>query len=494
MQEYVIILDQGTTSTRAIIFDKHGNIVAKKQMEFSQICKNNGWVEHNAEEIWETTLQVIKEVIKISKLNINCIKGISITNQRETTVLWNKETGKPVYNAIVWQSRQSLDICDKWIELGYENIVHQKTGLRINPYFSASKIKWIFDNVNGVKQLSDNNKLLFGTIDTYLVWKLTNGKKHITDVSNASRTMIYNINTLNWDNELLNMFEIPKNILPKVVDNMEIIGKTNLFFNHEFDIITVLGDQQASLFGQCCFNSGDIKATYGTGAFILMNTSEKLIMSKDGLLTTVAWQINGKATYALEGSVFVAGAAVQWLRDEMQFFNTSSQSEDLLKSDNPSNGVYFVPAFVGLGTPYWDSDARGAIYGLTRASSIENIVAATLESIAFQVNDVMEVMKKNSNLNINYLGVDGGASKNNYLMQFQANISNQKLIRPTIFESTAKGIAYLSFMSLGIIKSFDEISDNHSIDNIFVANIDEKFRNEKKLQWKKAINATIKFK
>lgn len=498
-KEYILTIDQGTTSTRAIIFDNKANVIAENQIEFSQICPHNGWVEHNPEEIWELTYQTIKNVIYTSNLDLNKLKAIGITNQRETTVIWDKTTGKPVYNAIVWQSRQSQSICEDLINRGLSDIFRKKTGLIINPYFSASKIKWIFDNVDNVKEKAEEGKLLFGTIDTYLLWKLTNGKVHATDYSNASRTLIYNINELKWDDELLGYFGIPKNILPEVLPSSHIFGYATGLTSidkrfSQIPIASIVGDQQASLFGQCCFEPVDCKSTYGTGCFILMNTGEKPITSNYGLLTTIAWGLNGKIEYALEGSVFVAGSAIQWLRDQLEFFEKSSDCEKSVKSNNPSNGVYIVPAFVGLGTPYWDNDARGAIFGITRATTKDNIVAATIESIAYQARDVMDAMKKESQNEIQYLGVDGGASVNDYMMQFQADLLNAKLIRPTCFETTALGATYFAGLATGVFKSKDEIKKLHQVEQIFMSRIDDEMRDKLIKGWKKAVDATLKFK
>ena len=461
MKNYVLAIDQGTTSSRAIIFNKQSEVVAKSQMEFSQICPQNGWVEHNPDEIWETVYQLIKETLFKSGLQLKDICAIGITNQRETTVIWDKLTGKPIYNAIVWQSRQSQEICDKLIEDGYEELIHQKTGLVVNPYFSASKIRWILDNVPGSYERAKKGELLFGTIDTYLVWKLTEGKLHITDPSNASRTMLYNIKEMCWDEELLKIMDIPMELLPEVRSNSEIYGVATKLWeideNVDVPITSIIGDQQASLFGQCCFEIGSIKNTYGTGCFMLMNTKYKPVFSKKGLLTTIAWNIDGKTEYALEGSVFVAGSAIQWLRDGLRMFKQSSDCEDYANRVNSSEGVYVVPAFVGLGTPYWDNDARGAIFGLTRATKKEHFITATIESIAYQSKDLMEVMKEEAKIQISSLGVDGGASVNDYLMQFQSNILNLKLVRPKCLETTALGAAYLAGLAVKMWRDKNEI-------------------------------------
>ena len=498
MKNYVLAIDQGTTSSRAIIFNKQSEVVAKSQMDFSQICPKNGWVEHNPDEIWETVYQLIKETLFKSGLQLKDICAIGITNQRETTVIWDKFTGKPIYNAIVWQSRQSQEICDKLIEDGYEELIHQKTGLVINPYFSASKIKWILDNVPGSYERAKKGELLFGTIDTFLVWKLTEGKLHITDPTNASRTMLYNIKEMCWDEELLKIMDIPVELLPEVRSNSEIYGIATKLWeideNVDVPITSIIGDQQASLFGQCCFEIGSIKNTYGTGCFMLMNTKYKPVFSKKGLLTTIAWNVDGKTEYALEGSVFVAGSAIQWLRDGLRMFKHSSDCEDYANRVNSSEGVYVVPAFVGLGTPYWDNDARGAIFGLTRATKKEHFITATIESIAYQSKDLMEVMKEEAKIQISSLGVDGGASVNDYLMQFQSNILNLKLVRPKCLETTALGAAYLAGLAVKMWRDKNEILRYNSVDKIFLNKISDKEREFKYDGWKIAVNATRQFK
>ena len=498
MKNYVLAIDQGTTSSRAIIFNKASEIVSMSSMEFSQICPKSGWVEHNPVEIWETVYEVVKEALFKSALSLKDIAALGITNQRETTVLWNKRTGKPVYNAICWQSRQSKEICDDLINRGYKELFHEKTGLIINPYFSASKIKWIFDNVPGVYEQARNGEVLFGTIDSFLVWKLTEGKLHITDVSNASRTMLFNINTMEWDKEILDIMGLPYNMLPKVVSNSEPYGiATKLWSIDEsadVPICSIIGDQQASLFGQCCFDIGSVKSTYGTGCFMLMNTKYRPVYSKKGLLTTIAWQLDGKVEYALEGSVFVAGSAIQWLRDGMRMFAKSSDCEEYAKRINGSDGVYVVPAFVGLGTPYWDDDARGAVFGLTRATKKEHFITATIESIAYQCKDLMECMKEEANITIKTLAVDGGASANDYLMQFQADILDTKVYRPKCVETTALGAAYLAGLAVKVWKDKDEILRNHTINKIFINTMNEADRQRLYKGWKKAVEATRVFK
>ena len=497
--KYILTIDQGTTSTRTIIFDYRGTIVTKSQMEFSQICPKNGWVEHNPEEIWELTLQTIKNAINSINLKVTDIAAIGITNQRETTVLWNKKTGRAVYNAIVWQSRQSQEICDTLIERGLNDLFKKKTGLIINPYFSASKIKWIFDHVKTVQDDANKGDILFGTIDTYLLWKLTNGKVHATDYSNASRTLIYNIHTLEWDDELLKYFNIPKSILPKVLPSSHIYGfatalsSIDMGFN-TIPIASLIGDQQSALFGQCCFDEGCTKSTYGTGCFILMNTKDRIIYSNKGLLTTIAWGLDGKVEYALEGSVFVSGSAIQWLRDGMEMFKNSSDCEKAIRGENPSGGIYFVPAFVGLGTPYWDNDVRGAIFGITRATTKDHITVAAIEASPYQAKDVMDVMIEESGFNIKYLGVDGGASVNDYMMQFQADLLDAKLIRPICQETTALGAMYLAGLAIGFYKSKEDIKKLHQVEKIFIRQIDEDKQKKLMHGWKTAIHATLKFK
>lgn len=496
--KYILAIDQGTTSTRAILFDEKCNIVAVDQIEISLNFPKNGWVEQNPAEIWQSVYSVIKDVIHKSNVDVSNIKAIGITNQRETTILWDKNTGKAVYPAIVWQSRQSQNICEKMIEDGYQDLIQHKTGLLINPYFSASKIKFIFDKKPELLEQAKKGNVLFGTIDSFLVWKLTSGKVHVTDYSNASRTLLYNINDLKWDDELLELFNIPKNILPEVVESSAVYGYAtqikDLTNGYEIPIASVIGDQQASLFGQCCFESGDVKNTYGTGCFMLMNTKDKIIKSKNGLLTTIAWGLDGKIEYALEGSVFVAGSAVQWLRDGLRIIEKSKDVEKYSNRIADSNGVYFVPAFVGLGTPYWDNDVRGTTFGITRATQKEHFINAVVESIAYQSKDVMEVMIKESNMKINNLAVDGGASSNNYLMQFQANILDCTITRPEVLETTAKGAAYLAGLKVGVWKNLDELKRLSSVERLFMSQFDDETRNKKYSGWLKAINATRNFK
>lgn len=500
MKKLILSIDQGTTSTRAILFNENSEIIASSQMEVGIICKHSGWVEQNAKEIWESTFQVIKEVLLNPLVNIEDIVGIGITNQRETTIIWNKETKEPIYNAIVWQSRQSQDICEDLENKGYKEFIKDKTGLIINPYFSGTKIKWILDNVPGAKELDKEGKLLFGTVDTYLVWCLTEGRLHITDYTNASRTMLFNIHTLEWDEEILDLLNINKKMLPKVVNSSQIYANATALQKIDksinLPIASIIGDQQASLFGQCCFNKGDVKNTYGTGCFMLMNTKDVIVNSKNGLLTTIAWGINNKVEYALEGSVFIGGSAVQWLRDGMNMIEKSNEVEKYSDINQiPGSGsVYVVPAFVGLGTPYWDNDARGAVFGLTRNTKKQHFINATVESIAYQTKDVMEVMKEDSKIEIASIGVDGGASANNYLMQFQSDILNCKVVRPECLETTALGAAYLAGIALGVWHDLDELRRLQKINQIFLPRIDSLKRKKLYDGWKKAVEATRIFK
>ena len=497
MKKYILAIDQGTTSSRAIVFNKKGQKISNAQLEFTQICPKSGWVEHDAKEIWHTTYEVIKEAVNKEGIDANEIAGIGITNQRETTVIWDRETSEPIYNAIVWQSRQSQEICEKLISDGYEEMIHEKTGLLLNPYFSASKIKWILDNVEGARKKAEEGKLAFGTIDTWLVWKLTKGEVHVTDYTNASRTCLFNIKTLEWDEDLLKLFDIPRSLLPSVKSSSEVYGYAKRLesnFGVSLPIAGIAGDQQASLFGQGCFNKGDIKNTYGTGCFMLMNTSTTPIFSKNGLLTTIAWGLDNKVEYALEGSVFVGGSSIQWLRDGLRMFKNAKDSEMYANRIASCDGVYVVPSFVGLGTPYWDNDARGAIFGLTRATSKEHIIRATLEAIAFQSKDVMEVMKEESKLKFNSLAVDGGACANNFLMQFQSDILNCNIMRPANLETTALGAAYLAGLAVGMYKDTLEIKKLREIERIFVPS--RTLKNVEKIYngWKQAVESTRTFK
>ena len=485
-KKYVLALDQGTTSSRAILFDRNGSIVSLSQHEFKQIYPHPGWVEHDPMEILETQLNSAREAIK--NINPEEIACIGITNQRETTVLWDKATGKPVYNAIVWQSRQTSEICASLKKAGLEPYINENTGLVIDAYFSGTKIKWILDNVDGVRDKIKKGEILFGTIDTWLVWNLTGGKAHITDYSNASRTMIYNIRELKWDEKILKALSIPESILPEVRQSSEIYENTvKDILGVEVPISGIAGDQQAALFGQLCFQEGMVKNTYGTGCFMLMNTGEKIVKSHNGLVTTIAWGIGGKVEYALEGSIFVAGAAIQWLRDELKIIHDAADSEYFAKKVTDSNGVYVVPAFTGLGAPYWDMYARGAILGLTRGVNRNHIIRATLESIAYQTKDVIEAMIEDSGINLTALKVDGGATANNFLMQFQSDILNVNIERPEVTETTALGAAYLAGLAVGFWKSKGEIAQNWSISKKFKPEMDVEKRNKLYKGWQKAI-------
>ncbi len=493
MKKYIIALDQGTTSSRAIIFDKNMNIVAKSQREFSQIFPEPGWVEHNPMEIWASQRSVLTEVVAKSGISLKDVAGIGITNQRETVVVWDKNTGEPVYNAIVWQCRRTAEICEQLKNKGLEEYVKDNTGLIIDAYFSGTKVKWILDNVKGVREKAENGQLLFGTVDTWLVWKLTAGKVHVTDYTNASRTMMFNIKTLKWDEKILNELGIPKSMLPEVRNSSEIYGYTKMGVTMgeesgtEIPIAGIAGDQQSALFGQACFHSGDIKNTYGTGCFMLMNTGEKCIKSNNGLLTTIAIGIDGKVEYALEGSIFIAGAVIQWLRDELRFFDHAADTEYFAMKVDDNGGVYLVPAFVGLGSPYWDMYARGIMVGLTRGSNKNHIIRAALESIAYQSKDLIEAMKEDSGLELKSLKVDGGAVANNFLMQFQADIINANVLRPEIIETTALGAAYLAGLAVGFWKNKEDIKKNWKLDKEFEPNLSEELRTKYFKGWKKAV-------
>ena len=498
MEKYVLALDQGTTSSRAVLFDKNGNNVAISQKEFPQYFPHPGWVEHDPLEIWASIVDVISGVIIKKGIDVTQIETVGITNQRETSIMWDKRTGKPIYNAIVWQSRQSQDICEKLIEDGHEELIHQKTGLIINPYFSATKIMWILEHVDGARKLAQEGNLLFGTVDTWLVWKLTGGKVHITDYTNASRTMLFNIHTKTWDEELLKLLNIPSSILPSVRSSSEVYGYASQLSpfgsNYEIPITGIAGDQQAALFGQCCFNKGDVKNTYGTGCFLLMNTGKTPVISKNGLVTTIAWGINGEVEYALEGSIFVGGSVIQWLRDGLRLISSAPESENYARKVEDTGGVYLVPAFVGLGTPYWDNDARGTIVGITRGTTKEHIIRAALEAIAYQTKDVVEVMKKEANLELNQLAVDGGATSNDLLMQFQSDILNCEIHMPNVQETTALGAAYLAGLATGFYESKEMIAKNHNVKKSYKPSMENKKVNHLYEGWKKAIKATQAYK
>ncbi|WP_417201847.1 glycerol kinase GlpK [Acetoanaerobium sticklandii] len=493
MKNYILALDQGTTSSRAIVFDKDGMIVGTSQKEFTQIYPKAGWVEHDAMEIWGTQSGVAREVLEKTGVRPEEVAAIGITNQRETTVVWDKNTGKPIYNAIVWQCRRTAAICDELKAKGIEASIKEKTGLVVDAYFSGTKVKWILDNVEGAREKAENGELLFGNIDTWLIWNLTRGKVHVTDYSNASRTLLYNIKDLKWDDEILSELGIPKSMLPEVKPSSCVYGHTDpqTFGGAEIPIAGDAGDQQAALFGQACFEPGMAKNTYGTGCFMLMNTGEKPIESKNGLLTTIAWGIGDKVEYALEGSIFIAGASIQWLRDELKLVYDSAQSEYYANLVEDTNGVYVVPAFTGLGAPYWDMYARGAILGLTRGSKREHIVRATLESIAYQTKDVLEAMQEDSGITLKALKVDGGAAANNFLMSFQSDILNVPVRRPKVLETTALGAAYLAGLAVGFWKDQDEIKDKWAVDREFEITMEEDLRNKKYNGWKKAVKRAM---
>ena len=488
MAKYIVALDQGTTSSRSVIINESGEIIAMNQQEFKQIFPHPGWVEHNAEEILETQLSTFKKAIQQAKILPSEIVGIGITNQRETTVIWNKKTGKPIYNAIVWQDKRTANVCEQLKKKELENYVRKTTGLVIDSYFSATKINWLLNNVEGAKLEAHKGNLLFGTIDTWLLWNLTNGKVHATDYSNASRTMLYDIKNLCWDEKLLKELGIPSSMLPEVKPSSHHFGDYYLD-GHQIPIAGIAGDQQAALFGQACFTKGEAKNTYGTGCFMLMNTGENIEYSKNGLLTTIAWGIDNKIYYALEGSVFVAGSAIQWLRDGLQIINNAEESETLAKSITGENPVYVVPAFAGLGAPYWDMYARGAIFGLTRDTGKNHLIKATLDSLAYQTKDILEVMQKDSGVKLASLKVDGGACANDYLMQFQADILNTKVERPEIIETTIMGAAYLAGICVGLWKQ-SAILKRRKINNTFSPSFTSEKREKLYKKWQKAVERT----
>ena len=488
MKKYIMALDQGTTSSRCIIYDKKGNMVSVAQKEFTQIYPKEGWVEHDAMEIWSTQMGVAQEAL----LKIGCtyknIDAIGITNQRETTVVWDKETGEPVYNAIVWQCRRTAEYCDQLTAKGCGEMIRQKTGLLIDAYFSGTKLKWILDNVDGAREKAEKGKLLFGTIETWLIWKMTAGRVHVTDYSNASRTMMFNITTLEWDEEILRLLEIPKSMLPEPMPSSCIYGETEAtLFGGPIKIGGAAGDQQAALFGQTCFEAGEGKNTYGTGCFLLMNTGDKPVFSKNGLVTTIAWGLGGKVSYALEGSVFVCGAAIQWLRDEINILKNSADSEAMATAVKDSCGLYVVPAFVGLGAPYWDPYARGAVLGITRGANKNHLVRATLESMAYQTGDLIDAMADDLGMSLTSLKVDGGACSNNFLMQFQADILNCLVKRPVCIETTSLGAAYLAGLATGYWESKEDVIENWQVDRTFESLMAESRRSELLAGWKKAV-------
>ena len=492
MAKYIMSLDSGTTSNRCILFNAAGEVCSVAQKEFTQIFPQPGWVEHDADEIFNTQLEVAKLALANIGATAADISAIGITNQRETTIVWNKYTGRPVYNAIVWQCRRTSAYCDKLVAKGLKETIRYKTGLVIDPYFSGTKIRWILENVPGAREQADKGELLFGTVETWLIWKLTGGRVHVTDYSNASRTMLFNINTLEWDPEILRVMNIPSSMLPQPMPSSCVYGNTDAqFFGAPIAIAGAAGDQQAALFGQTCFDAGDSKVTYGTGAFLLMNTGEKPIFSKNGLVTTIAWGLNGKINYALEGSIFIAGAAIQWLRDELRFIESASDSEYMALKVQDTNGCYVVPAFTGLGAPYWDAYARGAIVGLTRGVNKYHIVRATLDSITYQTNDVLAAMEADSGIKMPALKVDGGASANNYLVQTQADICGTPVLRPRCVETTAMGAAYLAGLAVGYWENTDDIRKNWAVDRRFEPAITTEVRTERIQGWKKAVARTV---
>ena len=490
MHSYILALDQGTTSSRAILFNRKGSIVAMAQKEFTQIFPQSGWVEHDANEIWSSQVSVATEVMSKAQIKGNQIEAIGITNQRETTVVWDKQTGQPIYHAIVWQDRRTSKRCNSLKEQGYLTNIQSKTGLVIDAYFSATKVEWILKNVSGAQKLANEGRLAFGTVDSWLIWKFSEGQSHATDVTNASRTMLYNIRDQKWDEELLRLFEIPATMLPKVLESSDEFGKTSeQFFGHRIPITGVAGDQQAALFGQMCTQKGMVKNTYGTGCFMLMNIGPEFVQSKHNLLTTIAWKINGELHYALEGSVFIAGAVVQWLRDGMEMIRHSSEIEDLAKQSPDADGVYFVPAFAGLGAPYWNQEARGMIVGLSRGTTKSHIARAALESMAYQSYDVLKAMEADSEIAITELRVDGGATANNLLMQFQADLLGSDVIRPNCIETTALGAAYLAGLQVGYWENIEEIQSIWAMDKRFKAKVNSAQISQKINGWNKAVHS-----
>ena len=492
MKQYILALDQGTSSSRAIVFDERGTTCAVAQREFRQIFPKSGWVEHDPHEIWSSQASVIAEAITMMDINGLNLAGIGITNQRETTIVWDSDTEEPVYNAIVWQDRRTSDYCDELKNQGLTDMIRQKTGLIIDAYFSATKIKWILDNVPGARKRAEKGKLLFGTVDTWLIWRLTRGEVHVTDVSNASRTMLFNINTLEWDQELLDLFGIPRSMMPEVKSSSEVYGHTKTtIFAHKVPISGIAGDQQAALFGQMCTEPGMVKNTYGTGCFLLMNSGEKPILSKNNLITTVAWKIGDVVNYALEGSIFVGGSVVQWLRDGLGVIKSSSEVEALASQVPDTNGVYFVPALTGLGAPWWDQYARGTITGISRGTTTAHIARAALEGIAYQTMDITNAMSRDAGVPLKELKVDGGASRNNLLMQFQADILGTKVIRPQVVETTAMGAAYLAGLAVGYWSSIDEIRKQWQVDRIFEPSWEEEKVRAAQDGWKDAVKRTL---
>ncbi len=493
MDKYIMALDEGTTSTRAILFDRDSEKVAISRKEFTQYYPHPGWVEHDAVEILNATVEAAREVTEQAGISAAEIDSIGITNQRETTVVWDRGTGKPIYNAIVWQCRRTADICERLREEGFAELFRERTGLVLDAYFSATKLKWILDNVEGARQKAERGELLFGTVDTWLLWNLSAGRTHVTDVSNASRTMMFNIHTREWDDEILSILGIPRAMLPEVRDSSEIYDFTDerFFDKKQIPIAAILGDQQAALFGQTCFYPGMVKNTYGTGCFLLMNTGDTAVKSKHGIITTIAWGIGGETTYALEGSVFNGGSAIQWLRDELRILYDAPMSEYYADMVGDSGGVYVVPAFTGMGAPYWDMYARGGIFGITRGTRREHIVRATLESLAFQSMDVIDAMKEDSGIELPSLRVDGGASQNDFLMQFQADLLGVKVDRPKTVETTALGVSYMAGLATGYWKNTDEIYGKFAVEKSFEPSMEEAVREEKCRYWHKAVKRTL---
>lgn len=494
-KKYIIALDQGTTSSRAVLLDHDANIVGIAQREFTQIYPKTGWVEHDPMEIWATQSSTLNEVVAKTGITSDQIAAIGITNQRETTIVWNKNTGKPVYNAIVWQCRRTAEFCDQLKEKGYTDYIRNTTGLVVDPYFSGTKVKWILDNVEGAREQAEKGELLFGTVDTWLIWKLTQGRVHVTDYTNASRTMMFNIHSKQWDDKMLEILDIPRSMLPEVKNSSEIYGQTNIGGKGgvRIPIAGIAGDQQAALYGHLCVNAGQAKNTYGTGCFMLMNTGDKAITSQNGLLTTICCNAKGEPAYALEGSVFIAGASIQWLRDELKIVHDSADTEYFAQKVPDCNGVYVVPAFTGLGAPYWDPYARGAIVGLSRGANRNHIVRATLESIAYQTKDVLEAMLSDSGEKLQSLRVDGGATANNFLMQFQADILNTQVERPTVKEVTALGAAYLAGLATGFWKDLEELRDKASIERTFLPDQNEAKQQRRYKGWKKAVKRALEW-
>jgi len=494
MEKYIMALDAGTTSNRCILFNQNGQIAGLAQKEFTQIFPKPGWVEHDAEELFSVQLEVARQAMQNAGITASQIAAIGITNQRETTVVWNRRTGRPVYNAIVWQCRRTADYCNDLIARGYTDSIRQKTGLVIDPYFSATKIRWILENVPSARMQAEKGELLFGTVETWLIWKLSGGRIHVTDYSNASRTMLFNIQSLSWDSEIMALMGIPATMLPTPLPSSHLYGYTDpAFFGGPVPITGCAGDQQAALFGQTCFQAGDCKCTYGTGAFLLMNTGHTPIYSQNGLVTTIAWGLDGQVTYALEGSIFMAGAAIQWLRDELRFLESSADSEYMANKVSDTNGCFLVPAFAGLGAPYWDPEARGTLVGLTRGTNQYHIIRATLDSISYQVRDVLEAMEQDAGKPLTTLRTDGGASANNYLLQVQADLCNRTVLRPKCVETTAMGAAFLAGLAVGYWKNIEDVCKHWAIDRDFIPAMDGQERENRIAQWKKAVQCAISF-